>query len=332
MSDEREQTPTYVLHTDGGSRGNPGPSGIGFVLERGSVEVASGGAFIGVTTNNVAEYEALIWGLENALALDARNVQMIADSELMVRQVTGVYKVKNDALKALSARVQSLLVNLDSWSFEHTLRADNSEADALVNQVLDMVKDTDGEIGDEVGQPISAYTPTPRSLFPDKGESMGKSAADTAHDALDNAPLFPTPTKAPHGDIAAQTSGTYYLTVRDHFDAAHQLYGYPGPCRELHGHTWDIEVTVAGRELDDIGIIYDFKALKDDLHEILEAYDHHYINEVAPFETLSPTAENLARVIYDRLTQAIDPRVTIFEVAVWESPIARVAYRADDAR
>lgn len=121
--------------------------------------------------------------------------------------------------------------------------------------------------------------------------------------------------------------GTYELTVKAHFDAAHHLYGYPGECRNLHGHTWDVEVTVGAQELDEIGIVYDFKSLKADLARVLEDYDHVLINEVAPFDEISPTAENLARVICERLQQAVDPRVIVLEVAVWESPIARLVYR-----
>lgn len=122
--------------------------------------------------------------------------------------------------------------------------------------------------------------------------------------------------------------GVYHLTVKDHFDAAHHLYGYPGECRNLHGHTWDIEATVAGETLDEIGILYDFKDLKADLAAILAAFDHVLINEVEPFDRISPTAENLARVICGRLQERIgDPRVSVIEVVVWESPIARLAYR-----
>jgi len=121
--------------------------------------------------------------------------------------------------------------------------------------------------------------------------------------------------------------GTYELTVKGHFDAAHHLYGYPGECRELHGHTWDVEVTVEATELDDIGIVYDFKSLKSDLAQVLDAYDHVLINSVPPFDALSPTAENLARVICESLQQAVDPRVRVKEVAVWESPIAKLVYR-----
>jgi len=119
----------------------------------------------------------------------------------------------------------------------------------------------------------------------------------------------------------------YELTVKSHFDAAHALRGYPGECRNLHGHTWDVEVTVVGSELDEIGIVYDFKTLKDDLNHVLGAYDHAYLNDVEPFDSLTPTAENLARVIYERLAGAVDPRVRVLEVSVWESPIAKLTYR-----
>lgn len=121
--------------------------------------------------------------------------------------------------------------------------------------------------------------------------------------------------------------GTYELTVKGHFDAAHHLYGYPGECRNLHGHTWDVEVTVAGSDLDEIGIVYDFKSLKDDLATVLGDYDHVLINEVEPFGEISPTAENLARVICERLSATVPARVRVAEVAVWESPVARLVYR-----
>jgi 6-pyruvoyltetrahydropterin/6-carboxytetrahydropterin synthase len=115
--------------------------------------------------------------------------------------------------------------------------------------------------------------------------------------------------------------------MKGHFDAAHALRDYPGECRELHGHTWDVDVTVVGDKLDDIDIVYDFKQLKADLAEVLDAYDHAYLNEVPPFDELSPTAENLARIIYERLSSQVGEQVTVKEVAVWESPVARIAYR-----
>lgn len=119
----------------------------------------------------------------------------------------------------------------------------------------------------------------------------------------------------------------YELTVKEHFDAAHALVGYPGECRKLHGHTWDVEVTVSGTELDEVGILYDFKSLKADLRAVLSTYDHAYLNEVEPFITMNSTAENLARVIWDELEKRIAPQVSLTEVTVWESPVASLKYR-----
>ncbi len=119
----------------------------------------------------------------------------------------------------------------------------------------------------------------------------------------------------------------YELTIKDHFDAAHALRDYPGECANLHGHTWDVEVTVCGEDLDGIDIVYDFKQLKADLRGVLEPFDHAYLNEVTPFESLSPTAENLARVVYERMEGVVGSQVTVKEVAVWESPIAKIVYR-----
>ncbi len=119
----------------------------------------------------------------------------------------------------------------------------------------------------------------------------------------------------------------YDLMIRGHFDAAHALIGYPGECCNLHGHTWDVEVVVRGSELDSVGIVYDFKTLKADLAAVLDPLDHAYLNEVPPFDTLNPTAENLSRHIYDRLQETIGAAVRVVEVAVWESPVARITYR-----
>ena len=119
----------------------------------------------------------------------------------------------------------------------------------------------------------------------------------------------------------------YLLSVRDHFDAAHSLRGYAGECQRLHGHTWDVEVTVSGETLDGIGIVYDFKRLKEDLAAVLADYDHVFLDEVPPFDAMNATAENLARVICERLQEGVDGAVTVTEVAVWESPVAKLVYR-----
>jgi 6-pyruvoyltetrahydropterin/6-carboxytetrahydropterin synthase len=115
--------------------------------------------------------------------------------------------------------------------------------------------------------------------------------------------------------------------IRGHFDAAHALVGYPGECCNLHGHTWDVEVVVAGDALDDVGIVYDFKTLKDDLDAVLGPLDHHYLNDVPPFDGINPTAENLARHLFDSLSARVGESVRVVEVSVWESPVARLTYR-----
>lgn len=121
----------------------------------------------------------------------------------------------------------------------------------------------------------------------------------------------------------------YELSIRGHFDAAHALHGYEGECRNLHGHTWDVEVVVAGEHLDDVGIVYDFKTLKEDLARVLQPLDHVYLNDVTPFDVLNPTAENLARYVFERLSETVASGIRVVEVSVWESPVARLTYRAD---
>jgi ribonuclease HI len=126
-----------VLRTDGGARGNPGPAGAGFVLERDGEVVVRGGAFLGETTNNIAEYEALIWGLENAADAGASNLIAYADSELVVKQMTGEYKVKHAGLKPLFARARDLSRALGHVDFVHVRREDNRLADELANEAMD---------------------------------------------------------------------------------------------------------------------------------------------------------------------------------------------------
>jgi ribonuclease HI len=129
---------TLVLHVDGGARGNPGPAAIGVVVsdENGGL-IEELGERIGVATNNVAEYRALLRGLERATALNATEVRIVNDSELVARQLTGAYKVKHDALKPLHARALQALGGFVRWRIDSVPRARNARADALVNRALD---------------------------------------------------------------------------------------------------------------------------------------------------------------------------------------------------
>jgi probable phosphoglycerate mutase len=126
------------LSTDGGARGNPGPAAYGYVLEAedGTV-LAAEGEKIGTATNNVAEYRALIAGLEKALELHVDEVDVISDSELLVKQMTGEYRVKNEALRELSLEASQLGRRLQKVSYTAVRRVHNELADRLVNEALD---------------------------------------------------------------------------------------------------------------------------------------------------------------------------------------------------
>jgi ribonuclease HI len=127
-----------TVNVDGGARGNPGPAAIGVVVrnEDGAI-VEQMGETIGKQTNNVAEYRALIRGIELALAHGATEVELIGDSQLIVRQIEGRYKVKHAAMKDLHAEAKKLLANFDSWSIRDVRREQNADADRLVNEALD---------------------------------------------------------------------------------------------------------------------------------------------------------------------------------------------------
>ena len=126
------------LSTDGGARGNPGPAAYGYVLEAedGTVLDAQGKA-IGVATNNVAEYRALLAGLERALELGVDELEVVSDSELLVKQMTGEYRVKNEALRDLSLDAAHLARRLGRVSYRAVRREHNELADRLVNEALD---------------------------------------------------------------------------------------------------------------------------------------------------------------------------------------------------
>ena len=127
-----------TVNVDGGSRGNPGPAGIGIVVRDGSGEVvAEAGETIGVATNNVAEYRALLRGIELAAEHGATELELVGDSQLVVQQVAGGYKVKHAGLKPLHEEAKRALREFDSWSIRHVPRAENADADRLVNQALD---------------------------------------------------------------------------------------------------------------------------------------------------------------------------------------------------
>src|SRR3989442_464567 len=140
FSESPTKMPAHYLiaHSDGGARGNPGPAGYGVVIhDEGGRKLAALSEYLGHQTNNFAEYQGLIAALEYAIQHGYKALKVISDSELLVRQIKGIYKVKNAALKDLHARAKELIAQLDWFSVGHALRAQNQEADRLANEAMD---------------------------------------------------------------------------------------------------------------------------------------------------------------------------------------------------
>jgi ribonuclease HI len=136
----RENPPEHYLvaYSDGGARGNPGPAGYGVVIQdQSGRKVAALSEYLGHQTNNFAEYQGLIASLEYALGNGHKALKVISDSELLVRQIKGIYKVKNAALKDLHGRAKELIAKLEWFSINHVLRGGNQEADRLANAAMD---------------------------------------------------------------------------------------------------------------------------------------------------------------------------------------------------
>lgn len=138
-----------TVHVDGGARGNPGPAGAGVVI----ADIADGavlyeaGLFLGHATNNVAEYRGMLHGLEVAAKLSADEVEVVSDSELLVRQMNGQYKVKNAGLIPLHGKGRQLAAKFDLCTFRHVRRENNVEADALVNRAINARQNVEGAAG-----------------------------------------------------------------------------------------------------------------------------------------------------------------------------------------
>jgi ribonuclease HI len=137
------QATKVIVHVDGGARGNPGPAAAACVISSPSGEVLGEHAqLLGTATNNVAEYRALLLGLERARELGAEEVEVVNDSELIAKQVQGLYKVKHEAMRPLHREALVALRAFDSWSIRTVPRAQNAHADMLVNTALDQARAT----------------------------------------------------------------------------------------------------------------------------------------------------------------------------------------------
>jgi ribonuclease HI len=140
LFEARENPPEHYLvaHSDGGARGNPGPAGYGVVLkDESGRKIAALSEYLGHQTNNFAEYQGLIAALEYAVQHGPKALKVISDSELLVRQIKGIYKVKNAVLQDLHGRAKELIAQLDWFSIGHALREHNQEADRLANEAMD---------------------------------------------------------------------------------------------------------------------------------------------------------------------------------------------------
>ncbi|MFA5096362.1 MAG: 6-carboxytetrahydropterin synthase QueD [Candidatus Omnitrophota bacterium] len=118
----------------------------------------------------------------------------------------------------------------------------------------------------------------------------------------------------------------YRIKIEGDFSSAHNLRGYKGKCEALHGHNWKVEVSVAGPKLDKIGMLMDFKSLKQKLYALLDGLDHKYLNSIGYFKKINPTSENIARYLFDNLRPKIPG---LYSVTVWESDKASATYYAD---
>jgi ribonuclease HI len=128
---------SILIYADGGSRGNPGPSASGFVVFSDGELIFEGGKYLGITTNNQAEYQAVKLGLEKARELHARVVDFRMDSQLVVNQLTGMYQVKNRELWPIHTSIKELIDQFEKVTFTHVSREFNKDADAMVNKILD---------------------------------------------------------------------------------------------------------------------------------------------------------------------------------------------------
>ena len=122
----------------------------------------------------------------------------------------------------------------------------------------------------------------------------------------------------------------FEVSVEDTFAAGHALRGYRGKCENPHGHNYKVQITLAGEDLDHIGLLYDFKDLKAAMGEVVDRLDHQYLNDIAPFKEMNPSAENMARYFYQecsvRLQSATQGRVRVKQVKIWETDTTTATY------
>ena len=119
----------------------------------------------------------------------------------------------------------------------------------------------------------------------------------------------------------------YTLKIITEFASAHSLRNYPGECRRLHGHNWKVEVEIVANKLDRLGMVIDFKTVKSTTKAVTDQLDHHYLNEIKPFDKVNPTAENIAAFLYKALSEELnDEAIQVKAITLWETERASVHY------
>jgi len=192
------KTPEVTAHIDGASRGNPGPAAYAVVMESADGSRLAGfSEYLGEATNNVAEYQALLAALEYALSNHYLRIRVQTDSELLARQIEGVYKVKSPGLKPLQARARQMIARLESFSIEHVPREQNYEADQLANQALEAV---------ERGQRHRVVAP-----LLERGEESGAAERGQKHQAV---ALFPLPKLGGESEVGERSPGAASKVAR----------------------------------------------------------------------------------------------------------------------
>ena len=177
------KTPEVTAHIDGASRGNPGPAAYAVVLESADgSKLTSFSEYLGEATNNVAEYQALLAALEYALRNHYLRIHVQTDSELLARQIEGVYKVKSAGLKPLQAQARQMIARLESFSIQHVPREQNHEADHLANQALEAA---------ESGKRHRAVAPRALASLPERGRELEAAERGQRHPAVGPLPLIP---------------------------------------------------------------------------------------------------------------------------------------------
>ena len=122
----------------------------------------------------------------------------------------------------------------------------------------------------------------------------------------------------------------YELTISTEFEAAHKIENYQGKCFRLHGHNWKVEVAVEGKELDELGMVIDFKVFKENVNKVIEEFDHQYLNELPTFQGKTPSAENISKYVFDTLQNRFSDGIVLKYIKVWESPRSAVKYYLED--